>query len=86
MGEGAMQSLTVEGVVSDNGTLRIEKIEVTVDLPPGLVQVEVTLRPRGGESVKRFDWDSLYGIAKGTWADIDPAEYVRELREDRELP
>ena len=81
-----MQTLTVHGVVTDKGTLRIENIETPVDLPPGPVEVEVTIRPREAENVKRFDWDSLYGIAKGTWADVDPVEYIRELREDRELP
>jgi hypothetical protein len=81
-----VQTLTVQGVVTDEGTLRIETIETPVDLPPGPVEVEVTIRPRGRESLKRFDWDGLYGVAKGTWADIDPVEYIRELREDRELP
>lgn len=32
-----MQTLTVQGVVTDKGTLRIETIETPVDLPPGPV-------------------------------------------------
>ena len=81
-----MQTLTVQGVVTEQGTLRIETIETPVDMAPGPVEVVITLQPRDRETVERFDWDSLYGIAKGTWGDIDPVEYIRELREDRELP
>jgi hypothetical protein len=78
-----MQTFTVQGVVTDKGTLRIE---APCDLPPAPVEVVVTIRPREGPDGAPFDWDSLYGIAKGVWADVDPVEYIRELREDREPP
>jgi hypothetical protein len=78
-----MQTLTVQGIVTGKGMLRIE---APCNLPPGPVEAVVTIRPHEAQDGAPFDWDSLYGIAKGVWADIDSVEYVRELREDREPP
>ena len=59
-----MQPLTVQGVVTDQGTLRIE---TPVDLPPGPVEVEVTIRPAKplAES-PAYDWTQLYGLGAET--------------------
>ena len=62
-----MQTLTIQSEVTDEGKV---KIEVPCDLPPGPVEVEVTIRGRGGGIVKRFDWDPFTGSQKGrgrTW-------------------
>jgi hypothetical protein len=55
-------------------------------LPPGPVEIEITIRPKETKEVPRFDWDSLYGLGKEIWEGVDAVEYIRELREDRELP
>jgi hypothetical protein len=82
-----MQTLTVQGVVTDNGTLRIENIETPVDLPPGPVEVEVTIRPAPKQAEpSEWKWADLYGLGAEIWRGVDVKEYLRELREDRELP
>jgi hypothetical protein len=81
--EGVMQTLTVQGVVTKDGVLRLE---VPCDMPPGPVEVEITIRQRVAKEAARFDWASLYGLGKEIWEGVDAVEYIRELREDRELP
>jgi hypothetical protein len=81
-----MQTLTVHGVVTDKGTLRIEKIETPVDLPPGPVEVEVTIRPAPSAETPAWDWTKIRGLGAEIWQGVDVLEYIRELREDRELP
>jgi len=82
-----MQTLTVQGVVTDKGTLRIEPIETAVDLPPGPVEVEVTIRPAPKPAEpSEWKWADLYGLGAEIWRGVDVKEYLRELREDRELP
>ncbi len=31
----------------------------------------------------QYDWQELYGLGKGLWADEDAQDYVNRLREDR---
>lgn len=78
-----MKTMTVQGIVTEDGMLRIE---VPCDLLPGPVEVEITIRPREAKEAARFDWDSLYGLGKEIWEGVDAVEYIRELREDRDLP
>jgi hypothetical protein len=33
---------------------------------------------------EKLDWQELYGLGKGLWADEDAQEYVNRLREDRQ--
>lgn len=81
-----MQTLTVQGVVTDKGTLRIEKIETSVNLPPGPVEVEVTIRPAPKPpEPSEWKWADLYGLGAEIWRGVDVKEYLRELREDREI-
>lgn len=81
-----MQTLTVHGVVTDKGTLRIEPIETPVDLPPGPVEVEMTIRPTPPAKAPAWDWTLIHGLGAEIWQGVDAMEYIRELREDRELP
>jgi hypothetical protein len=84
-----MQTLTVQGVVTGDGTLRIE---VPCDLPPGPVEVVVTVRPAVVQSVNHATgvyepkWERLAGLGKEIWQGVDVEQYLRELREDREIP
>jgi hypothetical protein len=81
-----MQTLTVHGIVSDKGMLRIETIETPVDLPPGSVEVEVTIRPAlKVAEPSEWKWADLYGLGAEIWRGVDVKEYLRELREDREI-
>lgn len=32
---------------------------------------------------RQLDWQGLYGLGKGLWADEDAQEYINRLREDR---
>jgi hypothetical protein len=79
-----MHTVTIQSEVSDEGTV---KIEVPCALPPGPVEVEVTIRalPQPTEPSK-WKWVDLYGLGAEVWRGIDAREYVRELREDREPP
>lgn len=78
-----MKTLKVQGVVAEDGMLQLE---VPCDLPPGPVEVEITIRPQKIEETVPFKWSSLYGLGKEIWEGVDVEEYIRELREDRELP
>ncbi len=41
------------------------------------------LRDKSGALPKQLNWQELYGLGKGLWADEDAQEYVNRLREDR---
>ena len=77
-----MKTLTVESEIQNDGKLRIE---VPCDLPPGRVEVVLTVRPQsGGGAIVRPRWADLYGLGRDVWQGIDAQQYVRELRQDRE--
>ncbi len=78
-----MLTQTIQGVVSEDGMLRLE---VPCDMPPGPVEVVLTIRPLEAKDAPRFKWDSLYGLGKEIWEGVHVEEYIREMREDRELP
>lgn len=78
-----MKTLTVQAVVTEDGMLRLE---TPCTLSPGPVDVEITIRPQRTEEATPFNWSSLRGLGKEIWEGVDVMEYLRELREDRELP
>ena len=79
-----MRTLTVQGEVTAEGVL---KVEVPWDLPPGAVEVVLTVRSLSDGSGKPGPkWDQLYGSGREVWQGIDPVEYLRDLRQDREPP
>jgi hypothetical protein len=79
-----MKTLIVQSEISRDGKL---KVEVPCELPPGPVEVELTVRTRlEVEAARRPPWAMLYGLGKEVWAGVDPTEYVAELRQDREGP
>lgn len=41
------------------------------------------LREKNIPAQERLDWQKLYGLGKGLWADEDAQEYVNRLREER---
>lgn len=77
-----MQTLTVQGEVTNNGVI---KIEVPCDLPPGPVEVVLNVRSLAEPALGTGpNWDALYGLGREIWQGVEAQEYVRELREDRE--
>jgi hypothetical protein len=76
-----MSTVTVQGEIDTQGMLRLE---VPCDLEPG--PVEVTLTVRQARPVSEPDWQKLYGLGKEIWLGVNAVDYLRELREDRELP
>jgi hypothetical protein len=77
-----METLTIHSIVTADGIL---KIEVPCHLPPGPVEVEVTVRSSAPSTPTSWpDWSKLYGLGKEVWQGIDAQQYVRDLREDRE--
>jgi hypothetical protein len=78
-----MEQFTVQGEINREGVL---KIEVPCDLPPGPVEVTLTVRSPSAPSAEAGpDWEQLYGLGKEVWQGVDPADYLRELREDRDF-
>lgn len=78
-----MHTLTMRSEVTSEGLLRIE---VPCNLPPGPVEVVLVVNPSPTPPTNtRPNWDQLYGLGKEVWQGIDAGEYVRELREDREV-
>jgi hypothetical protein len=75
-----MLEVTTRGEVTPQGVL---KVEVPCAMPPGPVDVTLTVHERSEPA--RPDWDKLYGLGKEIWAGIDADEYLRDLRQDREL-
>ncbi|NWF69991.1 MAG: hypothetical protein HXY40_12975 [Chloroflexi bacterium] len=71
-----MNKLILQGEITADGRL---KVELPPDLPPGKVQIEITMQPRGGTL-----GDVLASGLVGAWAhrtDIeDSAAYSRKLR------
>lgn len=79
-----MTTITVRGEVTADGKIRLE---VPCDLPPGPVEgvlvLQPTTPPAGAYDPK---WERLAGLGKEIWQGVDVEQYLRELREDREIP
>lgn len=73
-----MSSIILQGVITENGELRIE---FPPDLPPGPVEVEIRLPDAQGISSEEI----LASDFVGMWEDCtdigDSVEYARELRQ-----
>jgi len=75
-----VKTMTIQSEITREGTL---KIEVPCDLPPGPVEVELTVRcPNGLPEQPMQDWDQLYGLGREVWAGVDARQYVQDLRQD----
>ena len=65
----------------------ITKQAENLKLPEYIELIEVlvhNLRGKSSLSVKEeLDWQGLYGLGQGLWANEDAQEYVNRLREDR---
>ena len=78
-----MKTITVQAEISDDQTLRIE---VPCNLPPGRVEVELTISAAEGSAAsRRIDWRSLSGLGREVWAGVDAASYIEDLRADRDF-
>jgi hypothetical protein len=78
-----METLTVHSEVTADGRL---KIEVPCHLPPGPVEVELTVRSSAVPATTSGpEWERLYGLGKEVWQGVEADQYIRDLREDREL-
>ncbi len=78
-----MATVRVRGEVTLEGVV---KVEAPCDLPPGPVEGVLVLRPaRGATGVREPKWEQLYGLGKEIWQGVDVEQYLRELREDREI-
>jgi hypothetical protein len=76
-----MTTLTVQSEVRSDGKL---KIEVPCGLPPGPLEVVLTVRTQTDRAAgPQPRWGELLGLGREVWQGIDPQEYVRELRQDR---
>jgi hypothetical protein len=75
-----MTSIHVQGVVGEDGKLRLE---VPCGLPPGPAEVVVVV---GGTNASERNrrWSDFYGVARDLWADEDPQEYINRLRDEWE--
>ena len=79
-----MMTMTIRSEITSDGTLRIE---VPCDLPPGPVEVVLTVQPQSGAPTRPFgNWDEVYGLGREVWHGVDPQQYVRDLRQDPEIP
>ena len=75
------KTIAARGEVDASQKLRIA---VDCDLPPGPVDVVVTVRqsPPNG-SVIGPKWTDVWGLGHEVWHGVDAGRYVAELREDR---
>jgi hypothetical protein len=79
-----MTTLTIRAEVTSDGVI---KLEVPCDLPPGPVEGVLVVQPvNHATGVYEPKWERLYGLGKEIWEGVDAMEYLRELREDREIP
>ncbi len=77
-----MTTLILQSEVQSDGKL---KIEVPCGLPPGPVEVVLTVQARSDRAAAtRPGWGELLGLGREVWQGVDPKQYVRELRQDRE--
>jgi hypothetical protein len=81
-GELRMKTITVQAEVTVDQVL---KIEVPCDVPPGQVEVVLTIQPhRPRVKPDAIDWSGLLGLGREVWQGVDASAYVDELRADRE--
>lgn len=77
-----MKTMTVQAEVTAD---RMLKLEVPCDLPPGQVEVVLTIQPhRPLPLPATIDWRHLSGLGREVWQGVDATSYLRELRADRE--
>jgi hypothetical protein len=77
-----MKTMTVHAEVSADHVL---KLEVPCDLPPGQVEVVLTILPHHPlPRSDNIDWRHLSGLGREVWQGVDATSYLRELRADRE--
>jgi hypothetical protein len=81
-GEPSMTTITIRSEITSDGTLRIE---VPCELPPGPVEVVMTVQPQHGAPRSVANWDEVYGLGREVWQGVDSQQYVRDLRQDREF-
>ena len=69
-------------IVVENITKQAENLSLSEHIE--LIDILVhRLHDKSGTMPKPLDWEGLYGLGKGLWADEDVQEYVNRLREDR---
>ena len=80
-----METITIQTQVAADGKLRLE---VPCAVPPGPVEVVLTVTPtNGAPSAKgKPKWSELIGLGKEIWQGVDVEKYLAEMREDREFP
>jgi hypothetical protein len=77
-----MNSMTVKAEVTAD---RVLKLGVPCDLPPGQVEVVLTILPNYPLSLSdSIDWRHLSGLGREVWQGVDATSYLRELRAGRE--
>ncbi|MFI5459971.1 MAG: hypothetical protein ACHRXM_31510 [Isosphaerales bacterium] len=77
-----MKTMTVQVEVTAD---RMLKVEVPCDLPPGQVEVVLTIQPHRPLPLPgSIDWGQLSGPGREVWQGVDATSDPRELRADRE--
>ena len=78
-----MKTMMVQAEVTAD---RVLKLEVPCDLPPGEVEVALSIQPRRTLPLPaNLDWSRLSGLGREVWQGTEATCYLRELRADREL-
>lgn len=74
-----MKSLKLQGEVQQDGVLRLE---VQSGLPPGPVDILLTVEPHSTAPPVPLHLRDLEGLGREIWAGVDPQVYVDRLREE----
>ena len=72
--------------MSESAVLTLTKQAETLPLPEYIELIEHLvhrLREKNMPAQEPLDWQGLYGLGQGLWADEDAQEYVNTLREER---
>lgn len=72
--------------MSESVITMLTKQAETLTLPEYIELIEHLvrrLREKNIPAQEQLDWQELYGLGKGLWADEDAQEYVNRLREER---
>jgi hypothetical protein len=72
--------------MSESVVTTLTKQAETLTLPEYIELIEHLvhrLREKNILAQEQLDWQELYGLGKGLWADEDAQEYVNRLREER---